>query len=136
MERRSVLRGLGIVLTTGIAGCARTAPLRDVQDAAFVGDAMPSRRAEQIKRAGAGLGWIVQEQQPGLMRATLNLRTHQAVVDIPYDRTRFSIRYVSSKDLDYSPDGTAPGYRGTVIHSNYAGWIDNLEKRIIAESAV
>ena len=107
-----------------------------MQDAAFVGTAPVGRRAEQIKRAGAGLSWVMEEQRPGLMRATLNLRTHQAVVDIPYDESRFSIRYVSSKDLDYRPDGLAPGYRGTVIHSNYVGWIQNLERRIVAESSV
>lgn len=136
MDRRALLRGACVGVLALTAGCARVAPLQDVQDAAFIGTAPLGRRAEQIKRAGAGLSWIMEEQRPGLMRATLNLRTHQAVVDIPYDESRFSIRYVSSKDLDYRLDGLAPGYRGTVIHSNYVGWIQNLERRIMAESSV
>ncbi len=77
-----------------------------MRDAAFVGQASLPQRAEQIKRAGASLRWVMQEQRPGLMRGTLNLRTHQAVVDVPYDTRRFSIHYVSSIDLNYS--GTAP----------------------------
>ena len=137
MQRRTVLRSAGgLGLLTALGACVRQAPLLAPQDVAFVGDAPVSRRAEQIKRAGAGLGWIMEEQRPGLMRGTLNLRTHQAGVDIPYDRVRFSIRYMSSKDLGYREKKDGAGYRGAIIHTNYNGWVDNLEKRIVAESAV
>ena len=68
----------------------------------------------------------MEPQAPGLVRGTLNLRTHQAVVDIPYDTQRFSIRYVSSSNLDYD---------GRVIHRNYNSWVQNLQNAIMAQPA-
>jgi hypothetical protein len=69
----------------------------------------------------------MEPQGPGLMRGMLNLRTHQAVVDIPYDTQRFSIRYVSSSNLDYD---------GNAIHRNYNSWVQNLQNAIVAQPAV
>jgi len=63
-------------------------------------------------------------QGPGAIRGTLNLRTHQAVVDIPHDTQRFGIRYVSSSNLDYD---------GTGIHRNYNSWVQNLQNAIMAQ---
>ena len=136
MHRRALLRAIGgLAPLLALEACARTAPLHDVQDAAFVGVARLPQRAEQIKRAGTSLGWIMQEQRPGLMRGTLNLRTHQAVVDVPYDTRRFSIRYVSSTDLNYSGPVSSQDRGGAKIHRNYNGWIENLEHKISAESS-
>ncbi len=135
MHRRTLLHAIGGLATLPTLGaCVRVAPLENVQDAAFVGEASLPRRTEQIKRAGASLGWVMEQQQPGLMRGTLNLRTHQAVVDVPYDARRFSIRYVSSTDLDYS--GGAAQHGNPMIHRNYNSWIENLEHKISAESAI
>ena len=64
---------------------------------------------------------------PGLVRGTLNLRAHQAVVDIPYDAQRFGIRYLSSSNLDYD---------GRSIHRNYNSWVQNLQNAIMAQPAV
>ena len=52
---------------------------------------------------------------------TLVLRTHTAVVEIPYSATSYSIKYRSSIDLNES---------GGNIHKNYNGWIQNLNKGI------
>ena len=135
MHRRTLLRAIGGLTTlSALAACVRTAPLHNVQDAAFVGVAPLPRRAEQIKRAGASLGWVMEERQPGLMRGTLNLRTHQAIVDVPYDASRFSISYVSSTDLNYSGSAASQA-GGSMIHPNYNGWIENLEHKISAESS-
>lgn len=131
MERRTLLRtaggwtlaGLGAV---GIAACSRSAPVLNVEGASFQGRAPLRQRAEQIKRAGAGLGWLMQDVQPGLIRGTLDLRGHQAVVDVPYTPTTFSIRYAASNNLNYT---------GSNIHSNYNSWVRNLEQRITAESS-
>ena len=119
-------------LMTAVAGgltaaCARHAPIYTVSGAAFVGDAPRSARSEQIRRAGAGLGWVMEDVRPGLVRGTLNLRTHQAMVDIPYDRDRFSILYAGSTNLDYD---------GASIHSNYNGWVQRLEQTIVAQSSI
>ena len=37
-----------------------------------------------IIQAGAGLGWTMAVVKPGEIMGTLNLRSHQAVVTIPY----------------------------------------------------
>ena len=118
-------RGL-VVSTLGaaaVAACARTAPIQD-GGGEFIGPGTLSQRADQIRRAGAGLGWRMEPQAPGLVRGTLNLRAHQAVVDIPYDAQRFGIRYLSSSNLDYD---------GRSIHRNYNSWVQNLQNAIMAQ---
>ena len=117
------------LLTAGLAAgalgaCARTAPVYQ-GGGEFVGRGSLAQRGDEIRRAGAQLGWVMESQGPGLMRGTLNLRTHQAVVDIPYDQRRFSIRYAGSTNLDYD---------GTSIHRNYNGWVQNLQNAIIVQS--
>lgn len=70
---------------------------------------------------------------PGHIIGTLNLRSHQAVVDIPYNTRVYSILYKSSKNLlrDYPVRSrldvvdVAEG-----IHPNYNGWIENLDNAI------
>ena len=76
-----------------------------------------------IKRAGYKKGWLVRQIKPGLAKATINLRSHQAVVEIPYTASTFSINYKSSLNLRHD------SVKGT-IHSNYNGWIQNLEQEI------
>lgn len=77
--------------------------------------------SKAILRAGGALGWQMKEVKPGHMLGTIHLRTHVAVVDINYSTTSYSITYKDSTNLDYD---------GTNIHSNYNGWIQNLEKGI------
>ena len=74
-----------------------------------------------IVRAGGGLGWQLRDNGPDAMIGTLILRTHTAVVDIPYSATQYSITYKDSTNLNYN---------GTSIHSNYNGWIQNLHKAV------
>ena len=121
-RRGLVLSTLGVV---ALAACARTAPIQE-GGGEFIGRGTLSQRADQIRRAGAGLGWRMEPQAPGLVRGTLNLRAHQAVVDIPYDAQRFGIRYLSSSNLDYD---------GRSIHRNYNSWVQNLRNAIMAQPA-
>lgn len=76
-----------------------------------------------ILRAGLTLGWQVAAKEPGKLEAVLILRTHRAVVDITHDTKTFSITYKDSTNISYDAE------RKTV-HSNYNGWIQNLEKGI------
>ena len=122
-RRGLILSTLG---ATALAACTRTAPIQE-GGGEFIGRGTLSQRADQIRRAGAGLGWRMEPQGPGLMRGMLNLRTHQAVVDIPYDTQRFSIRYASSSNLDYD---------GRSIHRNYNSWVQNLQNAIEAQPVV
>lgn len=79
-----------------------------------------------VKEAGAGLGWVMKDAGPGRMTGTLALRSHVAIVDIAYDTQQFSITYKDSTNLNYD---------GQHIHSNYNGWIQNLEQAIRAKSS-
>jgi hypothetical protein len=77
-----------------------------------------------IVRAGAALGWEMKDESPGHLSAKLMLRTHEAVIDIPYSPTSYSIKYRSSVNLN-EKDGN--------IHKNYNGWIQNLTRGINAQ---
>ncbi len=97
---------------------------------------MPSHPAATLQtlemaviRAGAGLGWKVTPQGPGKAEGLLILRTHTAIVDIVYDLKSFSITYRSSINLSYRESDKT-------IHSNYNGWIQNLEKAIKVQAAL
>ncbi|MBL6457035.1 hypothetical protein JMJ55_16995 [Belnapia sp. T6] len=120
--RRSLV--IAPVMALALMGCQRAVPIVE-GGGTFAGQASLAQRGAEIRRAGAGLGWIMQDQGPGLMRGTLNLRSHQAVVDIPYDTRRFTIRYVTSSNLDYG---------GGTIHRNYNSWVRNLQNAILVQS--
>lgn len=122
------LKSLGITLlvisTILIAGC-RTAPVHNVSDESITPwqtrDLSQDDVSKAIISAGQSLTWIMQEKEEGHIQGTLLLREHVAVVDIYYDKTKFSIKYKSSKNLNYD---------GTDIHRNYNNWIINLTNRI------
>ena len=76
-----------------------------------------------IKRAGASLGWIVNKVNDGEAKATIHLRTHTANVRINYNKTNYSITYINSVNLKYDASKNT-------IHTNYNGWIQNLERAI------
>lgn len=110
------------VFVLAAVGC-RSNPVQNVSNAPIGSGA--ALKMEQIKnaiiRAGSTLGWRVKAETPGHLVATLDLRKHQAVVDITHDTKSYSIKYKDSTNLDYD---------GTNIHSNYNGWIKNLSVAI------
>lgn len=120
------LRSLAAVVAVALlmVGC-RTAPIHTVKDAPVnppQGQAASLARVEQaIVRAGNGLGWAMKVEKPGHIVGSLSLRTHTAVVDIPYTPTSYSILYKNSVNLDHS---------GDTIHKNYNGWVQNLDQAI------
>ncbi|MCR9212173.1 MAG: hypothetical protein NXI13_00535 [Proteobacteria bacterium] len=85
----------------------RFAPISDVETA--------------IIRGGNREGWLMETISPGKIKGTLNIRTHQAVVDIVYTTTDYSITYAASKNLLHSNSG---------IHKNYNVWVRELETSI------
>jgi len=74
-----------------------------------------------ILLAGAGLGWKMRTVEAGHVVAQLDLRSHQAIVDVIYDQSKYSIVYVSSVNLKET---------NGIIHSNYNGWVQNLNNAI------
>ena len=77
-----------------------------------------------IVQAGAGLGWVMTDVKPGVLEAKLALRSHVAVVEIPYSEKSYSIVYKSSTNLNE---------QNGQIHKNYNGWIQNLQRDINAK---
>ena len=114
-----------------LTGFGAGAPVRNVQSAQIPPN--PAATMENIEkaiiRAGMTLGWQMNPKGPGLVEGILNLRKHQAIVDITYDSKTFNITYKNSVNLDYRENDKT-------IHSNYNGWIENLEKGIRAQVTV
>jgi len=112
-----------------MTGCG-SVPIMNVNDAAVASTSGKALSDEQVRgaiiRAGTSLGWQMKEEGPNLLRGTLVLRTHTAVVDIPFSTTSFSIKYRSSVNLDE---------RNGSIHKNYNGWVQNLTAGINAQLA-
>ncbi|MBT6914673.1 MAG: hypothetical protein HOA38_04475 [Candidatus Marinimicrobia bacterium] len=103
-----------------LVGCG-TAPVRNVDSAMIPGENSISTVEKAISRAGAGLGWVMTKKSDGNITGKLALRSHLAVIDITYDKSSYSIKYVDSTNLNYT---------GGEIHTNYNGWIENLQKAI------
>jgi|APHig6443717817_1056837.scaffolds.fasta_scaffold00733_15 uncharacterized lipoprotein NlpE involved in copper resistance len=80
------------------------------------------KTSEQVKKAiyaaCLGRGWKAQDVSPGVISATLMLRTHVADVEIKYDSKKYSITYKSSTGLDSD---------GVNIHKNYNSWVRSLD---------
>ena len=103
-----------------LVGCG-TAPVRNVDSAMIAGETSIANVEKAIVRAGSGLGWMMSKKSDGHILGKLALRSHLAVVDITFNKSSYSINYVNSEGLKYS---------GGKIHTNYNGWIENLEKAI------
>ncbi|MEZ2742255.1 hypothetical protein ACBP93_06405 [Paenalcaligenes hominis] len=118
-----------LALVASLAGCA--APIMNVENAPVTSVSNHNLSASQVRdaivRAGAGLGWQMKDVAPNLLQGTLHLRTHVAVVDIPYSAKEYSILYKSSVNLN-AADGK--------IHKNYNGWITNLKNGINNQLAI
>ncbi len=111
-----------ILLSLVITGCGG-AKIYNVQQHKVSHQKSSETVYQAIKSGGQSLGWKIQKIKPGVAQGKLYLRSHVAVVRIDYTNSSYSIRYVSSQNLDYNA-------KKQKIHSNYNGWIQNLEKAI------
>ncbi|MSR23503.1 MAG: hypothetical protein EXR96_00205 [Nitrospiraceae bacterium] len=107
-------------------GC-RTDSIYDLVDSSVTTVSGKEPSLEQVRKAiveaGGSLKWDMTDVQPGHLVGTLNLRSHQAVVDIKYNTKKYSITYKSSMNLNYDAEAKT-------IHSNYLSWIKNLDAAI------
>lgn len=117
------------VVVLAVAGC-RSATVYNVENASLNMNKPTTATQVQaaIKRAGATLGWSMRDVSPGHIEARLPVRSHVAVADILYNAKDFSIKYKDSTNLNYDP-------KDNTIHSNYNGWIQNLQKAIMAQTS-
>lgn len=109
-----------------VAGCAG-APVYNVSGSpvnANSGKASLDDIGKAIKTAGINLGWQMRDVKPGHIVGTLNLRSHQAVVDVTYNTKSYDIAYKDSSNLNYN---------GSTIHKNYNSWVQNLDRNIQAQ---
>ncbi|WP_410012873.1 hypothetical protein [Sodalis sp. C49] len=109
------------VCILALAGCARTAAIANVTTplAAHYSD---DRVKNAILQAGLARQWKMTPVQPGIINGRLDLRGHQADIQIVYSATGYKINYITSKNL--LADGKGH------IHRNYNNWINNLDKDI------
>jgi hypothetical protein len=80
-QTRRGLFATALVAGTALAGCARTAPVQD-GDGELLGRATLAQGADQIRAAGASLDWRIEAERPDLLRSSLLLRSHGAVVQM------------------------------------------------------
>ena len=97
-----------IFMTVSIAiGCSRTSPIQDVTNAPVTVATGKNYTLTDVRnaimRAGASLGWQMQDVAPGHMVGTLNIRTHMAQVDIRYNTKAYSITYKDGRNQSSAP---------------------------------
>lgn len=110
-----------LVCLLSLAGCARTAIITNV-DTPLTGHYSDDRVKNAILQAGSAHQWKMTPAQPGIINGRLNLRDHQADIQIVYSATEYKINYIASKNLLANGRGH--------IHRNYNNWIKNLDKDI------
>jgi hypothetical protein len=124
MSKHAYARRAAILLIAlSIAAC-RTAPVLQPEIAVTTFSTekrTEAQVADAIKRAGVERGWKIVDAGPGHLTGTLDVRKHQAVVDIAYSTTSVKIAYKDSTNLRYE-DGE--------IHRNYNRWVNNLAESI------
>ncbi|MFG0835436.1 hypothetical protein ACF8OI_18190 [Aeromonas bivalvium] len=113
---------LGCVL---LAACSTSQPVRNLAANQVNFTLNEEQVGNAILNGGLSKGWVMKKEQPGLIRGQLNVRQHQAVINIPYTAHDYSINYVSSINLDDNGKGA--------IHRSYNRWINGLNQAIQIE---
>jgi hypothetical protein len=117
-----------IATAAALTGCQTLAPIQNMTNVPVAPASGKGLQASQVRAAiitaGTSLGWRVADAGPGRLEGTLNLRTHTAVVDLPYTASTYGITYKRSDGLN-AADGN--------IHRNYNGWVQNLDRAIRTE---
>jgi len=119
ISRRALLVAL-LVLSTAFVAC-RKAPVRDIPENSIPTTYEKSLTMEEVESAiimgGSEAGWNMRKQEPGLIIGTIQVRQHEASVDVRYTETTWSITYRDSSNLKYN---------GGNIHVNYNKWVSRL----------
>lgn len=127
MKRMRSLTVLLCVMFIAVVGCRGGGQIYNVKDAPVVTATGKEATLDQITKAiveaGSGLGWTMAVVKPGQIVGTLHIRSHTAIVEIPYTTKTYSIIYKDSTNLKYDAEKQT-------IHENYRGWIQNLDKTI------
>jgi len=115
------------VVLIAVMGCRGGGQIYQVKDAPIQTATGKEPGTEDVQKAiiaaGVGLGWQMAVAKPDEIVGTLNIRSHQAVVSIPYTTKNYSIIYKDSTNLKYNAEKQT-------IHENYSGWIQRLDGAI------
>ena len=120
-----------LIVLVAFVGC-RGGQIYEVKDAMVQTGTGHQAASDQVQKAiidaGASLGWIMALAKPGEIVGTLNVRSHTAIVTIPFTTKSYSILYKDSTNLKYNAEKQT-------IHENYNGWIHRLDNTIRARIA-
>ena len=132
MKRVWSRTAIACIILAAVVGCRGGGQLYQVKDAPVQTATGKEVTLEQVQKAivesGAKLGWIMAVAKPGEIVGTLNVRSHSAIVTIPFTSKNYSILYTDSTNLKYNADKQT-------IHENYTGWIQRLDNEIRAHIA-
>ena len=108
-----------VILT--LAGCANLPPIQNVENTPITYNLEIDQVKQAIIDAGKSRDWVMYESTSGVLRGELLVRSHVAIVDVTYTDKMYSIKYVSSENLNQ---------RDGLIHTSYNRWIENLNLAI------
>jgi hypothetical protein len=100
---------------------ARQVPLIDPQPIEVPAGMSDAQIKKSIRAALLGRGWMLNEENPGKVVSTLNLRKHTAKIEVDYDTKQVRIKHLESINL---LEEDKKGQR--VIHRTYVTWINNV----------
>ncbi|HKY72138.1 MAG TPA: hypothetical protein VJL88_09480 [Nitrospira sp.] len=127
MEPRLGTVAVVCLVLIGMIGCRGGGQVYQVKDAPIQTASGKALSMDEVRKeiiaAGVAAGWQMAVVKPGDIVGTLNIRSHQAVVSIPYTTKTYSILYKDSTNLKYDE-------KAQTIHENYAGWIQRLDGAI------
>lgn len=129
MQRLAVYMTIALLFAAPtLAQAGRNAPIYNPEPIAVGKATLPQVRSA-VRAALVKRGWGFKEVTPNKMQGVLNVRSHQATVDIDYNTADgIRIKYKDSVALKYSnEDGVE------TIHRNYNSWIQNLERDMRTE---
>lgn len=117
-----------LVLIMALAACSMK-PIQNInneQIPTYGNGTQPSLKdvEQTILTAAKKRGWSARVAQPGLIEASIFVRSHRAKIEIPYTQNSYSINYKNSANLDYD---------GEKINRNYNNWIIKLSGTIQSE---
>lgn len=144
------IRSIGLLMAGLLimVGCNQFVPLTNLDNQPIQSGLTSEQISKAIRVGGASVGWIIKESGTNHMIGTLNIRTHEVVVDIFYTDSDYSIQYQSSNNMkvfctekdfnnqrirytgrQFCPNNGPPEY----IHAGYKKWVINLNQKIQAE---
>ena len=106
----------------------REAPLVNPDPIAIPAKVSQAEVGKIIKKALIQRKWIVSEDKPGAIKATLLVRDHKARIAIDWNSKDIRISYIDSENLNFTEK---KGQK--LFHQNYLSWINNLVTDISGE---